>query len=46
MNRLNIEDRAAILTVLSEGAGINAACRITGKSKNTVLKLLDRKSVV
>jgi len=40
MNRLSVEDRVQILTVLSEGAGINAACRITGKSKNTVLKLL------
>jgi IS1 family transposase len=40
MNRLSIEDRVQILSVLSEGAGINAACRITGKSKNTVLKLL------
>lgn len=40
MNRLSIEDRVQILTVLSEGTGINAACRITGKSKNTVLKLL------
>jgi len=40
MNRLSIEERARILTVLSEGAGINAACRITGASKNTVLKLL------
>ena len=40
MNRLSIEDRVQILTALSEGTGINAACRITGKSKNTVLKLL------
>lgn len=40
MNRLSTEDRARILTVLSEGMGINAACRITGASKNTVLKLL------
>src|SRR5665213_1019231 len=40
MNRLSIEDRVQILTVLSEGMGINAACRVTGKSKNTVLKLL------
>ena len=29
-----------ILTVLSEGMGINAACRATGASKNTMLKLL------
>lgn len=40
MNRLTIEDRVRILTALSEGMGINAACRITGASKNTVLKLL------
>ena len=40
MNRLTTEDRVRILTVLSEGMGINAACRITGASKNTVLKLL------
>ena len=29
-----------MLTVLSEGMGVNAACRVTGASKNTVLKLL------
>lgn len=38
MNRLTAKDRARILTVLSEGMGINAACRVTGASKNTVLK--------
>lgn len=40
MNKLSIKDRVQILTALSEGVGINATCRITGKSKNTVLKLL------
>jgi hypothetical protein len=40
VNRLNTEDRIRILTALSEGMGINAACRMTGASKNTVLKLL------
>ena len=40
MNKLSIQDRVTILNILSEGAGINAASRITGKSKNTVLKLL------
>ena len=40
VNRLTTQDRARILTVLSDGVGINAACRITGASKNTVLKLL------
>lgn len=40
MNRLSIEDRARVLAVLAEGMGVNAACRVTGASKNTVLKLL------
>ena len=40
VNRLTTQDRSRILTALSEGMGINAACRITGASKNTVLKLL------
>jgi hypothetical protein len=40
MNRLTTKDRVAILTALSEGMGVNAACRMTGASKNTVLKLL------
>jgi hypothetical protein len=40
MNRLSTKDRARILSVLCEGMGVNAACRITGASKNTVLKLL------
>src|SRR5665213_1890797 len=40
MNKLSNEKRAQILSVLCEGMGINAATRITGVSKNTVLKLL------
>lgn len=40
MNVLTTKDRAKILTLLVEGNSINAACRITGVSKNTVLKLL------
>ena len=40
MNRLTTQDRVAILKTLSEGVGVNAACRMTGASKNTVLKLL------
>lgn len=40
MNRLTTQDRVRILTVLAEGMGVNAACRVTGASKNTVLKLL------
>ena len=40
MNKLSTQDRVQILNALSEGIGINAASRITGKSKNTILKLL------
>lgn len=40
MNRLTTQDRVRILTVPSEGMGINAACLATGASKNTALKLL------
>lgn len=40
MNKLSIKDRVAILNCLSEGMGINGTARVTGKSKNTVLKLL------
>ena len=40
MNKLSIKDRVQILSALSEGVGINAAARMTGKSKNTILKLL------
>jgi IS1 family transposase len=40
MRTLNTKDRAQILTLLCEGNGVNATCRITGFSKNTVLKLL------
>lgn len=40
MNQLSIQDRVAILNCLSEGMGINSTARVTGKSKNTVLKLL------
>ena len=40
MNKLSIQDRVQILSALSEGVGINAAARMTGKSKNTILKLL------
>ena len=40
MNILTIEKRAQVLSMLVEGMGVNAACRITGVSKNTVLKLL------
>lgn len=40
MNVLSTKDRAMILTLLVEGNGVNATARITGKSNNTVLKLL------
>lgn len=39
-NKLSNEKRSQVLSVLCEGMGINAATRITGVSKNTVLKLL------
>ena len=40
MNKLSTQDRVAILNCLSEGMGVNATARVTGKSKNTILKLL------
>lgn len=40
MNSLSVTDRARILTLLVEGMSINATCRVTGASKNTVLRLL------
>lgn len=40
MNRLNKTERARILSLLCEGMGINAVCRVSGASKMTVLKLL------
>lgn len=40
MNQLSVQDRVQILNCLSEGMGINATARLTGKSKNTILKLL------
>lgn len=40
MNKLSTQDRVQILNALSEGMGVNAVSRVTGKSKNTILKLL------
>jgi len=40
MNKLSIKDRAKIIAMLTEGNSINATCRMSGASKNTVLKLL------
>lgn len=41
MNRLPFEKRRQILHLLVEGAGINAAARLTGTSKMTVLRYLE-----
>src|SRR3954471_3345330 len=40
MNRLSRSDRARILHLLCEGQSIRAVTRLTGRSKNTVSKLL------
>jgi len=40
MNRLNVQKRAAILGCLVEGNSIRATARLTGVSKDTVVKLL------
>ena len=40
MNRLSTEDRARILHMLCEGNSIRSVTRLTGCSKNTVVKLL------
>jgi IS1 family transposase len=40
MNQLSVERRAAIVKCLVDGNSIRATCRITGASKNTVVKLL------
>lgn len=40
MNRLSLEDRAKILGLLVEGNSLRAITRLTGKSINTVTKLL------
>jgi hypothetical protein len=40
MNRLSTSNRSQIVAALIEGTSINATCRLTGASKNTVLKLL------
>jgi IS1 family transposase len=40
MNRLGIDKRIAVIAALVEGTSINAACRMTGVAKHTVLKLL------
>jgi hypothetical protein len=40
MNRLSTQKRAQILGMMVEGNGIRAISRMTGASKNTVVKLL------
>jgi IS1 family transposase len=41
MNRLPIEERARILSRLVEGNSIRATCRMTGRDKGAVIKLLE-----
>jgi len=40
MNKLDTQTRVQIVKALVDGVGVNAACRIVGVAKNTVLKLL------
>src|SRR5260370_27658610 len=40
MNKLDQESRARILHLLCEGSSIRAVTRLTGASKNTVIKLM------
>lgn len=40
MNKLTIQERAQILGCLVEGNSIRATCRMTGRDKGTVIKLL------
>lgn len=40
MNRMTKERRAQILGMMAEGMSIRSICRLTGASKNTVVKLL------
>lgn len=40
MNRLSFDDRTEILTAIAQGCSIQTTCRMTGVSKNTVLKLI------
>src|SRR5438105_11967043 len=40
MNCLSTEKRSQVVAALVEGSSINAACRMTGVAKHTVLKLL------
>jgi IS1 family transposase len=46
MNKLAAEKRTAIVAALVEGNSLRATCRMTGASRNTVLKLLSDMGVV
>lgn len=41
MNKLSTAERVQIIAALVEGNSINSTCRMTGRSKHTVLKLLE-----
>lgn len=41
MNRLSMAKRVQVVSALVEGVSINAACRMTGVAKHTILKLLE-----
>src|SRR5262249_46543382 len=40
MNQLSTVERAQVIAALVEGNSIRAICRMTGRSKNTIVKLL------
>lgn len=40
MNKLSTAERVQIVRYLAEGNSVNSTCRITGRSKHTVLNLL------
>lgn len=40
MNRISTSERAAVVSALVEGNSIRATCRITGRDKETVMRLL------
>jgi len=42
MNQLSNAERVQIISALVEGNSINSTCRMTGRSKHTVLKLLEQ----
>lgn len=41
VNRLSTSERAAVIGALVEGNSIRATCRMTGRDKETVMRLLD-----